>query len=254
MLIFARPRYNYDSYVDFYHLITLSGFPLIYLDEIDAHSNNTYIMTLVNGENQVGWSKATARIILWDIEWRLQGDYPRIPGVTELWASDAWYAQHIGAKYVPMGSHPRLNPTGETMDEKKWDYVGLMYMIHRRQYVRDHAAALGVNFAPDGWGHQRHQSLLSSHAMYHVHQNEDVFTIAPLRWALAAAYRLPVVAECVHDQGILRHISSLYCTWENMPAFLQKWAKDSRLKEYGEALYQCLCVEHPFRFCVEGAL
>ena len=81
-IVFARPRTWYDSYSDLYTLIELSGYPLIYFDEIDPESDNKYILTLVNGENQDGWQSPRAEIVLWDIEWRLDGDYPRIPGVS----------------------------------------------------------------------------------------------------------------------------------------------------------------------------
>lgn len=51
-IIFARPRWDYNSYTDFYRLIELSGYPLIFFDEIDPDSSNCYVMTILNGENQ----------------------------------------------------------------------------------------------------------------------------------------------------------------------------------------------------------
>ena len=72
-IIFARPRHHYDSYTDLYRLIELSGYPLIYFDEIDPVSDNLYVMTIVNGENMHGWHQPRAKIVLWDLEWRLDG-------------------------------------------------------------------------------------------------------------------------------------------------------------------------------------
>ncbi len=126
--IFARPRYDYDSYRDLYRLIDLSGFKLIFFDEIDPQSDNCYIMTIINGENNGGWVDPKARIVLWDIEWRLDGEYQRLPGVPEVWASDLWYAEHISAKYVPLGSHPGFALTPPNGQAKPYDAAMLSYM------------------------------------------------------------------------------------------------------------------------------
>lgn len=68
-ILFARPRHDYGSYADFYRLIELSGYPLVYFDEIDTASDNCYIMTMINGENHAPerWQGARARLILWDL-------------------------------------------------------------------------------------------------------------------------------------------------------------------------------------------
>lgn len=254
-IIFARPDYNYDSYNDLYRIIVQSGFPLVHFNEMQVDNpDHCYIMTILNGENQQGWPDARARLILYDLEWRLNGDYPRIPGVREIWAADAWYAEQIGARYVLLGSHPGLNDNPAERRDKEYDYAMMAYMMPRRQGVQHEAKKRGVTFAPNGWQEQRHEALLKSRAMLHVHQHETIHTVAPQRWAIAAAYRLPVISESVIDKGDLAQVYGLFADFDDLPDFLATWKDDRRLAEYGEWLYNFLCVERSFRKNVEAAV
>jgi hypothetical protein len=253
-VIFARPRTEYGSYVDFYRLITLSGYELIYFDEIDPASDNAYIMTMVNGENQSGYPEAKAEIILWDCEWRLDGDYPRIPGVKRVWASDKWYAGQIGAEYVLMGSHPGLPEAPLENCPKVWDVAMLAYLSPRRQAMVGMLESAGVRLAPRGWGMERQSILQQTHAMLQVHQLDAAPTIAPQRWALAAAFRKPMICEGVLDKGCFGYGQALWCEFGRLPEFVKLWRDDARLADYGNALHQFLCVEHTFRANIEATL
>lgn len=253
-VIFARPRHSYDSYADLYHLITLSGYPLIYFDQIDPASYNCYILTIINGENNQGWSHPQARIIFWDLEWRLDGDYPQIPGVAKVWASDKWYAEKIGAVYVPLGSHVGL-PTAPLEDcPKSYDVAMLSYMTHRRELLRDRLREMGISVASNGWGMDRHYSLMRSRVMLHVHQHDEIKTIAPQRWAIAAAYRLGIISEEVTDPGIFGYTHGVYATYPFLAETVKLWKDDARLIDYGLALHQALCVDANFKTFVERAL
>lgn len=257
-VIFARPRWNYDSYTDLYRLIELSGFPLCFIDEIDAFDDKCiYIVTMLNGE-VVGWPGATARIILWDFEWHVDGGIRPLEGLYDTWAADAWYARQIGAKYVPLGSHPGLNLSPDETVEPTFDVVLLQYLTHRRQIVRDQLSEAGVTIAPNGWGMERHRSLQQARACLHVHQLDTAFTVAPQRFALAAAYRLPIISETLSDSGIFGHADLLTSSHEHLAAFTRMWthgrAERERLADFGHALYQKLCVERTFRHEVEAAL
>lgn len=179
-VIFARPRWDYASYADFYRLIELSGYPLIFFDDIDPSSDNTYIMTILNGENMGGWVEPRARIILWDIEWRL--DNPAaIPGVAEVWASDRWYAEQIGARYIPFGSHHDLaSPERQRNGNFDYDVATLAYAgPPRRSTAYSAMRERGLKLSPNGWGNEREHILQHSRAMCHVHQIEGVNTVAP---------------------------------------------------------------------------
>jgi len=263
--IFCRTRHVYSSYVDFWHLVELSGFPCIYVDQIDPHSDNVYIFTPLNGENQDGWNNPKAQIILWDLEWRLDlnngadGVGVSVPGVERIWASDAWYAEAIGAEYVPLGSHPGLaegyteNSNGKTFDAAVMAYLG----PYRRNNMVNRLRDAGVVIAPNGWAQERHDILRASRSMLHIHQHDGIQTVAPQRWALTAAYELPLISETVIDGGIFGYDHMLLTDYANMERFVPMWVRRNEtqvLEDYGRALYQLLCVERTFRKCVEAAL
>src|SRR5690606_2822228 len=109
-IIFARTCTPYDSYQDFWRLVELSGFPTCFVDEIDVDSNNVYIFSPNNGETTNGWPEGRARIIHYQLEWETHTNDsgPLPPGVSEKWTMDKWHAERIGARYVPIGSHPDL--------------------------------------------------------------------------------------------------------------------------------------------------
>lgn len=253
-VIFARPRYEYGSYTDLYKLITLSGYKLIFFDEIDPQSDNTYILTLVNGENNGGYGEAKAHIILWDLEWRLEGDYPRLPGVSEVWASDMWYAEKIGARYIPLGSHPGLALTRPNGQGKVYDAAMLSYMTYRRGCTFDDLISHGVRMAPNGWDSDRDQILHSTKIMLHVHQRDDAHTVAPQRFALAAAYEMPLISEDLWERGVFQHTYVMTSDRAHMAEFVAKWRDEMRLRDYALALNQLLCHELTFRKCVEAAV
>lgn len=252
--IFARPRYEYGSYSDYHKLIRLSGYRLIYFDEIDPDSDNTYILVMLNGEiGKEGWPNAKARIILHDIEWRLDGEYPKYSGINEIWASDLWYAGKIGAKYVPFGSHPGLADSVHRNGEYSFDCTLMAYIYGRREAIYNGLCAAGVSVGPNGWGLEREIVLNRSRMMVHVHQFHIAATIAPQRFALAAAYKMPMISETVTDPGLLKNAVE-YVPYTDIIPIVQARMNDPELQARGEALYHLLCEEYTFRKCIEAAL
>lgn len=258
-VIFARTRHEYDSYSDMRRLVELSDYPLIYVDELDPQSDNCYILITLNGEWNVGWKSPKARIIWWDLEWRKLSEYPTIPGVSEVWVSDQWYADRVGAKYVLLGSHPGLNlhPEDERSDFR-YDVIMLAYMTHRRQRIADELAQRGLTVAPNAWGEDRHRLLNQSRIMLHVHQHNDVATIAPQRWALAAAYRIPLTSERVYHPGVYPFSSHTLIEYDYLTGHIAmqstQFKNGHSVNARAENLYAFLCVENTFRKCVEGSL
>jgi hypothetical protein len=268
-IIFAKPRHHYASYVDLYRLIELSGFPCVHFDQIDPYSDNVYIMTVLNGENNNGWQDPRAEIILYDLEWRLDanngadGVGVHVPGVKRVWAADKWYAEAIGAEYVPLGSHAGLadgyaeNDNGKVYDAAFMGYLG----PYRRNNIVNRIRDNGVVIAEPAWAQERHDKLRASRCMLHVHQHDGIQTVAPQRWALAAAYGLPLISETVLDMGIFTGDYVMYASYDFLPQFvpmrLQRRGNEfdvtsmSILENYGQALYQLLCVERTFRANVE---
>jgi len=216
MIIFVRPDWNYDSYTDFWSLVKLSGYSIIRYDEIDIHSNDTYIVSPANGQLReyvdgigTSWKHRTSELYLWNLERPINGivNYKRDNDelveqcyVDKIIVSDVALMSECGVNfiYVPVGSHEDLGFPG-TYEEKLYDLIHLScysnhrsWMFHRPDLPKSDLCGLSV--APNGWGQERHERLMKSRFMLCTHQDEFPF-IEPLRYALAAAYGLPIIAE-----------------------------------------------------------
>ena len=254
----------YDSYSDAFRLAELSGYPVIWLNEIDPASDNTYILSPLNGSWNHGWQNPKARMILLDLEWRLssgghtwdKNELVVPPGVAEVWTSDPWYAGIVGAKYVPLGSHPGLAedtaPSAEHFDVAP---LSCQSQDGGRQHMMDLLMKQGVSIAPNAWNPDRDAMLKNTTAMLHIHQWRKVRTIAPLRFAIAAAYGLPLISEQVEQRGIFDGVA-LFTSYDAMPEYVKTLTQryPERLKEHGQALKELLCVQNSFKACVERAL
>lgn len=254
--VFVLPVRDYPSYLDLCRLISLAGFrivipPDVRLDDPDA----TYIFT--GPEGIPDCTNARARTILWQFEYR--GDYAEQPNrdtTGETWGSDPGWCERNGAKFVLLGSDGRLSFTAEKR-ALEYDLVMLAYLTGRRQAVRD---ALGGFRWPQPYpGHNtttRHNILLSSGFMLHVHQHENApHCLAPIRMALAAAYHLPVICEDVEARGPYDTAVYAWSAYEGIveatAAILREPHETGR---YRDGLHDLLCKEWPFKRCVEEAL
>lgn len=258
-VIFARPRTHYDSYMDLHNLIELSGYELIYADEIDPHSDNRYVVTMLNGDTQNGWEGATSHITLWDLEWRLDG-FALPAGVRDVWTSDCWYSQRLQqhglpCRYVPLGSHRGLNYHPDDTMPHEYDAALMAYLgPYRRSWLADRLRPR-IRLAPNGWGADRDDLLRKSRSMLNIHQHEGINTVPAQRFALAAAYRLPVITEALTDGGVFDTQTVLSAGYHELADCAVAWIADGRLlHDMGEALYEKLCVENTFEKCVEAAV
>jgi hypothetical protein len=254
-IFFAEPRHHYQSYEDLRALIRLSEFETCFIDEIDPDSDNAYVITILNGEVPTeGYPNARAKIVLWDLEYHLDGVH--VPGV-KVWAADKWYSEQIGGKYVPMGSHPGLCPE-VTPKQDLYDvaFIGYFDGVPRRQLIRHQLMERGVKVSPPGaWGAERHTLLRNSAAYLCVHQHEHIPTIAPLRMVVAAAYGLAVISETVADAGIFNGLVR-ECGYDEIANVTKSLTAhfEYMSMNYGEGLHQALCRDLTFRKSVESAL
>ena len=250
-VIFARPRHDYASYRDLWQLVELSGYPLIYIDEIDPErADVTYIYS--TPEASLSWSGAKARLIYWLIEW--YGDYEQQPGVAETWNINRDFARMIGARFVPIGSHSGLRDVVYAT-ERKYDVIHLSYAIPRRSTIYGELQSLGKTIAPNAWDTQRNINLSSSRAMLHVHQHEDYPAVASLRTAIAAAWKLPLITENGWDIAPLTTEHAYVARYEYLVSRAMRWLRDDNLlREKGEELHHYLCIDMPFGRWIEGAL
>lgn len=250
--VFVASRASYPSYADFWRLVDLSGFEIGYADEIDlANGDQTYIFCGPDGIPNC--SNAKARTIFWQLEY--VGDYTNQPNhqtVGEIWSSDPEHAAAHNYCYVLLGSHQGLNPDLAWDDKPEYDLTMLAYLTARRQAIKEQLSEW--RWAPDYPGHDtamRHHILKSARLMLHVHQH-DAPAATPLRYALAAAYKLPVISErIVNSKPYAKTIT--WAAYEQLAAKV-KDALNKDLADKGDALHNLLCIERPFYQCVMEAL
>jgi hypothetical protein len=211
-IIFAKTRYQYDSYTDFYSLVSLSNFPTCYIDEVDWNRDALYITAPMNGElkSMTIPKDRKCKIALWNLE-RPSGsgglqNYIEDNNILiaegmidQVIVSDKQLARDTGFHYVPVGGHPGL---GELCDEKIYDVVHMMCYSPRRgrwfDYPNSRQYVEGITVAPNGWGDERHKSLRHARFALNIHQDEYKY-MEPLRFVLAACYGLPIISEDVTD-------------------------------------------------------
>lgn len=249
-------HYGYGSYLDLWHMVEWNKYPLIYVDEIDPQSDNTYIFSPANAETMNGWPNAKAQIILWQLEWMLTDEHNTPPGVKRTWSMDKWMAESRGFEYVPIGGDERLNELGtKYYPQKRYDVAIMSYQTHRRQVITAQLENAGLSLAPlnNLWGRKRSDVLLSSWCMCHTHQVDNAPGIAGLRWCLAAAHNLPMISEQVNDRGIFTPSHMVQAEYKYLAAFTANMLKDKRmLADYGMALNGLLCRDYTFERSVNS--
>jgi hypothetical protein len=265
MIKFARTRHVYDSYSDFWKLIELSGFDTCFIDEIDISAENTtYIFSPTNGElrphiqNQKNANKPwNAKIIWWNLERPSSITNVVIDDIigyiNETWVSDRYYASlNSNFKFVILGSHPDLRLHKENL-HKIYDYCHMSYVYGRRDYIHHTLAQHGLKMGPNGWGEERDKTLRTSKMLINVHQ--DPFLISePLRFAVTAAYALPIISETINDPyPLVLEQDIVIADYHNLT---QKAIAihNTDLTHLGNALYDNLCIRNTFRASVEKGL
>ncbi len=249
---------GYGSYRDYWRLVELAGYDVCYVDEIDAYDpTKTYIITPLNDEWLAGWPNATAQIIHHELEWRWdeRANWQEPPGVSRVWHIDKWFADKFGFEYVPVGSDERLNELGTNYPaQNRYDVAILSYQTPRRQMITSQLENRGLRLAPISgvWGRMRSDVLLSSHVMVHTHQNDNMPGIASLRWAVAAAHKLPMITETVKDRGIYTYSYMTQADYNFLAEFTVHMLRDKpKLADYGLSLHNLLCRDYTFRKMVE---
>lgn len=253
---------GYASYQDYWRLVELAGYDTCYVDEIDAYDKTkTYIITPLNDEWLTGWPSAKAQIIHHELEWRWdeRAHWQEPPGVSRVWHIDKWFADQFGFEYVPIGSDERLNELGSQYPAvKKYDVAILSYQTYRRQSITAQLENSGLRLAPISgvWGRLRSDVLLSSHCMVHTHQVDNAPGIASLRWAVAAAHKLPMITETVRDRGIFGYSYMVQADYNYLADFTKSQLKDAfsraKLADYGLAMHGLLCRDYTFKRMVES--
>lgn len=266
-IIFAQPRTQYDSYTDYRHLVELSNFPTVFVDEIDLQSDNLYIVSPMNGEfdAHIDWKVTrNCAIYHWNLERPGNGTLTDFKGhnnrrvregkVDKVLLSDKLLARLTQSTYMPLGSHERL---GTPCEEKVYDYIHLMCYSPRRglfyQYPHSVTDIAGMKIAPNSWGAERHAALQHSKMLVNVHQDNHIY-MEPLRFALAAAYALPIVSEHIpaENDTYVTHKLDMYSPARSMRTYLSMYdANIKNMRLSGWDNHARMTGEFSFRRCIE---
>jgi len=221
-VIFVKTRHIYQSYTDFWDLVELSRFPTVYTDEVDIQKQVVYILCPMNGEwkpridFQRGIGKERkAKLIQWNVE-RPGGSGTLDHYCTdnqslidagyfdEIWVSDRELAKICKFSYAILGGNELFAKQYHTnITDKTFDLIHLSYGSPRRSFLFDAPGICkkfiaGCSIAPNSWGIARHNYLQASKYMLNIHQDEYPY-IEPLRFVIAAMYKLPIITEFCLD-------------------------------------------------------
>lgn len=259
-ITFVKTRHVYDSYTDFWKLVELAGFPTIYVDELDLKQPGVFITAPMNGEwrphidNQRGIRNA--HLILWNLE-RPAGSAGSIGKygadnrellekryVDEVWVSDRRLAEETELRYVTLGSNIALGEPG-TKKEKTYSFSHMSYETNRRRTILKNFD--GVPIGPNSWPPFRNTVLKKTLFALNIHQDVHPFQ-EPLRFALFAAYGLPIVSETLFDSYPLRENDILTVKYDMLVSTLNRvLQEDYKIYEkMGLRLRKRLCIEYEF--------
>jgi hypothetical protein len=194
----------------------LAGFETCFFDHIDyAEEKTVYIVSPINGEfrphrDAYRGQPYNARVIHWCLE--RPGGAGGIADFTKgtkkfldnhyadfVWLSDRWLCKQIADKrcqFVVLGSHAELGQPGG--GKRHFDVAHMSYVTNRREAVLGKLGNKKVKVASNAWGDERDNILKQSRFMLNIHQ-DDWPIIEPLRFALCAAYGLPMITEEIRD-------------------------------------------------------
>lgn len=265
-ITFVRTRHFYESYRDMFRLIELSEFPIIYTDEVDVSQHGVFIVTPMNGEwrsiiDNQNDKPRNAHLILWNLE-RPSGSAGSVGQygeanrdliykrhIDEVWVSDKRLAEETQLRFVTLGSDYGL---GEPSTNKKFDFVHMSYVTGRRSGIYEHF----TNIAPNCWPPERHEVLKSSRFAVNIHQDIHPFQ-EPLRFALFAAYGLPIITEVIYDSFPWGDEFMIYSGYDGMVGKIRQCLEDDDYEKFeamGMRARDRMCNEFRFKDMVEKAV
>ena len=269
-VVFARTRHEYDSYADFWDLVAHSAFSVCFVDEIDVARDCIYITTPINGDtfphldNELAAKPKRSRLVWWNMERHdAPGAQPLAEALTEVmqrfdaaWTSDRMIAaRDARLTFAVMGSVAALRQD-EPPPHTEYDFCHYSYACPRRAPLYARCRQVGLSEAPGAWTRDdRDRMLKRARIMLNAQQHPEAVT-APLRFAIAAAYSLPIVSETISDPYPLevgRHM--VQAPFQDLPGVIADLLRQpERLAAMGAAVHETLCREWPFRRGVAEAV
>jgi hypothetical protein len=266
-IAFVRTGHYYEPYIDFFKLAELAGFPIIQLSEVDVSQHKVFIVSPHNGEwnphisNQDDKPR-NAHLILWNIE-RPSGSKGSVGNYgesnrkliydryfDEVWVSDRRLADETTLRYVTLGSHEGM---GSISNDKRYVFCHMSYEVPRRQTILKH-------FNPDDigqncWPPERDDVLRQSYFALNIHQDNHPFQ-EPLRFALFAAYGLPIISESIYDAYPYGNETMAFANYDDLVRRTRELLKSDygQWREMGERCREMMCNEFEFGKMVRQAV
>ena len=277
-VIFAKTRYDYGSYIDFYSLPELCGFPIVYVDEMDlSNPDKIYITAPMNGElpyihkHSEEYRNRKCEVIYWNLE--RPGGSEGLEGyiassksrvsegiVNRDIVSDKYLSSLTGLHYVPLGG---CESRGGMPEDKIYDVMYLSAYCNRRSFMfrvpgECHNELFGSKVATNQRAEDplRGRDLLRTKFIFNVHQDEDQF-IEPVRWAVAADYGMPILTETVVDAfPYTEWHDYIQASLDDMGNMLLRAINDPYdvWRVRGKELKEKMSTEFSFRNCLEAYL
>lgn len=226
-IMFVKTRWHYPSYEDYWRMVEAAGFPTCLVDEVDVEADQVYVVCPLNGE----WSPMLdhrlkiegrakkATLVSWTLEPPVKSDYlPNLRRTVDEGLADwiwlayrnvAEQAAHPRIRYVPFGSHAGFGSHG---GQREVDVLLLAYISHRRATLVSALRKEGARVVGDAWGGEKEAALRSARFLLNVHKEPDFPVYEPIRFAVAAAYGLPIISESCADPHPYRAMVDYYET------------------------------------------
>jgi hypothetical protein len=271
--VFVRSARRYESYTDFWRLVELSGFRIVDKSQVDFGADLLYIWAEMDVDFMVPLhdhpkSGRRARTALWSIErpdqrasertdaraWWRAGLDETFDLVDDLWVSDKGIlAMDPRSTWACLGGHPGLREDASS-GGRSYDVAHLGQHTPRREEVIRELERRRISVSPNGWGEERARILSSSKLLLGIERLGTVHISTPLRWAVAAAYRLPILQEEILDPAPLVPDESIMMAPIDKLADLVEVALRWDLSSMGAAARETFCERHTFRRGVEEAI
>lgn len=270
--VFVRSILQYPAYDDFWRVVGLSGFQVRPAPLVDLAQPGTYIwptmdMEFIERMSNEPPGARRARVIFWNLE---RPDEKPVKNLVEFfrkamseilaWADAIWISElslHVAdprTVFAVFGGHPglRLAPPAEP----RFDVAHMGQRTPRREALIAGLEKAGIRVSPNAWGDEREAIFASSRLFLNIDRVEAFHLSSPIRWAMAAAYGLPLVTEAVIDPYPLVDgksiLSAPYASLEYL--VVKALAARDLAREVGEQGRRVFCEEWPFRRGVEEAL